>query len=318
MCNDTDDSADMHRTLHASAAAVVRCPQALGLTYQQRLSLTGFAFVLPALVFFAVFAFWPMLNAFYLSFFRYDLLSAPQWTGLANYVELANSSTFLHSLRLTGIYAIGYCVPIWVLALGLSLILNQPIRLRGFFRTVYFAPIVMPLVVLSVIWVLLYNTMGPINMSFTRPLFNKVIPWLSSQQYALPAVLVMAIWRATGYYAVIFLAGLQDIPREYYEAARLDGAGIWATFRHITWPLLKPTTAFVVIVSFISAIRHFDAIWVMTRGGPADATRILAVLIYETGWQFFRMGRAAAMSVVLFAAVLGLTIVQLRLLREEA
>jgi ABC-type sugar transport system permease subunit len=288
-----------------------------GFSYQNRLSLTGFVFVLPALLYFAVFAFWPMLNALYLSFFRYDLLSPPEWVGPANYADLASSATFLNSLWLTGIYALGYLGPVLVLSLGLGMLLNLPIRFRTFFRTVYFAPIVMPLVVLSVIWTLLYTAMGPINIGFVQPLIGKVIPWLSMERYALPAVLIMAVWRAAGYYAVIFLVGLQNIPREYYEAARLDGAGTLARFRHITWPLLKPTTAFVVVLSFISAIRHFDAIWIMTRGGPVDATRILVVLIYETGWQFFKMGKAAAMSAILFVCVLALTVVQLRLFREE-
>lgn len=285
--------------------------------YRRRQSLVGFLFVLPALVFFAVFAFWPMFNAFYLSFFDYDLLTPKRWVGLTQYQDLLSSPAFLHSLKVTAIYAFGVSAPTWALSLGLALLLNRNIRLRTFFRTVFFAPVMMPLAVLAVIWALLYHPYGPINAVFVEPVLGKAIPWLNSTQHALLAVIIMAIWRATGYYAVIFLAGLQNIPGEYYEAARLDGAGAWALFRHITWPLLKPTMFFVVVVSIVNALRSFDAIWIMTGGGPADATRVLAVRIYETGLVFLKMGTAAAMSVILFVFVMAFTLVQMRLFRSE-
>lgn len=287
------------------------------LTYRRRLALTGFLFVVPALLYFTVFAFYPMANAFYLSLHNYDLLSPPRWIGLQNYQFLLNNAAFLNSLRTTAIYAFGVSVPIWVLSMVLALLLNQNIRFRTFFRTVFFAPIIMPLVVLAVIWTLLYHPFGPINTVILAPFLNGSIPWLNSSQHALLAVVILAVWRATGYYAVIFLAGLQNIPNEYYEAARLDGAGSGALFRFITWPLLRPTTLFVVVVSIINALRHFDVIWIMTGGGPGDATRVLSVLIYETGWVFLRMGRAAAMSVILFSVALIFTVIQLRLFRTN-
>jgi multiple sugar transport system permease protein len=287
------------------------------LTYRWRLSLTGALFILPALAYFALFAFWPMINAFYLSLHEYDLLSDKRWIGLANYQSLLNSPTFLSSLKTTAFYAFGVSVPIWVLSMILALLLNQNIRFRTFFRTIFFAPIVMPLVVLAIIWTLLYHPFGPINSVLLAPFTNQTIPWLNSSQHALLAVIIMAVWRAAGYYAVIFLAGLQNIPNEYYEAARIDGAGTWNLFARITWPLLRPTTLFVVVISIINALRHFDAIWIMTQGGPGDATRVLSVLIYETGWVFFQMGKASAMSVVLFVIAMGFTIIQLRLFRSN-
>ncbi len=286
-------------------------------TYKRRQSFIGFLFILPALIYFAVFAFWPMLNAAYLSLFDYDLLTPPKWVGLAQYRDLFNSPVFITSLQVTAIYTFGISVPIWVLSLLLGMLLNQNIRFRIFFRTIFFSPVVMPLVVLAVIWTLLFHPYGPINSVLLAPFTNTVIPWLNSTQYALLAVIFLAIWRAVGYYAIIFLAGLQNISTEYYEAARLDGAGTWTLFRHITWPLLKPTTLFVVVISIINALRHFDAIWVMTGGGPGDATRVLSVLIYETGWVFLRMGKAAAMSIVLFIFVFIFTIFQLRFFRSE-
>lgn len=302
-----------HREAQVAAPRVARAWQ-----YRRRQSLVGFLFVLPALAFFALFAFWPMLNAFYLSFFRYDLLTPKQWVGLGQYRDLLSSPAFLSSLKVTAVYAFGVSAPTWALALALALLLNRNIRFRTFFRTIFFAPVMMPLAVLAVIWALLYHPYGPINATFVEPLLHRTIPWLNSTDHALLAVIIMAIWRATGYYAVIFLAGLQNIPGEYYEAARLDGAGAWALFRHITWPLLKPTMFFVVVVSIVNALRHFDAIWIMTGGGPADATRVLAVRIYETGLVFLKMGTAAAMSVILFVFVMAFTLVQMRLFRSEA
>lgn len=286
-------------------------------TYKRRQSLIGFLFIVPALAYFAIFSFWPMLNAAYLSLFDYDLLTPPKWVGLVQYQDLLSSPSFVESLKVTAIYTLGISVPIWILSLLLGMLLNQNIRFRTLFRTIFFSPVVMPLVILAVIWTLLFHPYGPVNSVLLAPFTNQVIPWLSSTQHALLAVIFLAVWRATGYYAIIFLAGLQNISTEYYEAARLDGAGTWTLFRHITWPLLKPTTLFVVVISIINALRHFDAIWVMTGGGPGDATRVLSVLIYETGWVFLKMGKAAAMSIVLFVLVFIFTIFQLRFFRSE-
>lgn len=286
-------------------------------TYRNRLAVTGFLFILPVLLYFAIFAFWPMINAFYLSLFNYDMLTPKEFIGLENYQALLESPSFLSSLKTTAIYAFGVSIPIWFFSLITAMLLNQKLRLRTFFRAVFFSPMVMPLVILAVIWSLLYHPFGPINSVILSPFTNDLPAWLKSSQHALLAVIIMAIWRATGYYAVVFLAGLQNVPNEFYEAAKLDGASAWAVFWNITWPLLLPTTSFVVVVSIINALRHFDAIWVMTGGGPGDATRVLAVLIYETGLTFLRMGKASAMSVVLFIFVMMFTVIQLRLFRSE-
>ncbi len=286
-------------------------------SYRMKLGLAGVAFVLPALIFFAIFAFWPMLNAFYLSLFNYDMLTEKVWVGLSQYTNLFESATFRNSIRTTAIYAVSVSVPIWALSLFLAIMLNQKIRFRTFFRAIFFSPVIMPLVVLAIIWAFLYHPYGAFNSVIMSPFTDRYIPWLRSPQHAMIAVTIMAVWRATGYYSIIFLAGLQNIPREYYEAASIDGANNIQEFINITWPLLKPTTLFVVIVSVINALRHFDAIWIMTGGGPGDSTRILTVLIYETGLVFLRMGRASAMSVVLFLIIMTFTIIQLRFFRGE-
>lgn len=287
------------------------------MTYRRRRSLVGFLFIAPALIFFTAFSFVPMISAGRLSLTNYDLMTQPSFIGLDNYRDLLTSTSFLNAARTTALYVLGVNVPIWTLSLGLALLLNQNLRTRSFFRGLFFSPIVLPLAVLAVVWALLYHPYGPINTVVLSPFVKQTIPWLNSTQYALLAVVVMAIWRSTGYYAILFLAGLQNIPTEYYEAAKLDGASTLNQFRFVTWPLLRPTTLFVVVISIINALRHFDAIWVMTGGGPVDATTVLAILIYQTGLVFFQMGKASAISIFLFLAVLIFTVIQLRLFRQN-
>lgn len=287
------------------------------LRYQQRQSLYGFFFILPIALYYAYFALWPMLNAVYLSFFKYDLLSRPEFIGVSQYIALIRTPTFIKSLSVTAVYVIAVNVPVWILSISVAMVLNAKIRGRTFFRTVIFSPIVMPLAVLAVIWSLLYNPVGPINEWILKPFLHAPLPWLNSERLALVAVILMAVWRAFGYYSVLFLAGLQNISTEYYEAARIDGAGPWLIFSKITWPLLRPTTLFVIIISVINTLRHFDAIWIMTKGGPVDATRVLSILIYETGWTYFSMGKASAMSVFLLIALLLFSALQFKLFKSS-
>ena len=287
------------------------------LRYDQRQSLYGFLFIAPIVVYYSFFALWPMLNAVYLSFFKYDLLSKPEFVGISQYISLIKTPTFLKSLSVTAIYVVAVNVPVWILSISVAMVLNTKIRGRTFFRTLVFSPIVMPLAVLAVIWSLLYNPIGPINEWILKSFLDSPLPWLNSERLALLAVIVMAIWRAFGYYSVLFLAGLQNISTEFYEAARIDGAGPWLIFSRITWPLLRPTTLFVIIISVTNTLRHFDAIWIMTKGGPVDATRVLSILIYETGWTYFSMGKASAMSVFLLVALLVFSAIQFKLFKSS-
>ena len=173
-------------------------------------------------------------------------------------------------------------------------------------------PVVMPAVVNAVVWTFMYHQDGVVN-TILGWFGLDPIPWLRSSRWALWAVILIGIWRATPYYMVIFLAGLQAIPQRYYEAAQIDGASSWNQFRHITLPLLKPTTLLVMVMSVIVAMKVFAVPLIMTGGGPADSTRVLPLFIYQTAFEFFKMGRAAAMSVFLFAAVMIFTIFQIRL-----
>ncbi len=277
----------------------------------------GWAFVAPALFFLGVFSVYPILHAVGLSLFRYDLLTTPQFVGLGNYLTLAHNPLFVRALARTGYYVFGSTVLVVPAALAAALALNQPLSGRDWFRAIYFAPMMMPLFSLALMWKFIYQPYSLIN-ALLKPILHSTIPWLIDVDYAMPALILLRIWRGTGYYMLLFLAGLQTIPNEYYEVAKIDGATSWQSFRSVTWPLLKPTALFVVVISMINAFQGFDTFLIMTNGGPADATTVLSLLIYRTGLQYYQMGLAAAMSIAMLAVIVVLTLAQFRALRYEA
>ncbi len=266
---------------------------------------------------FAVFAAWPVIATFGLSVTDFNFLNRLGYVGVYNYRSLAGDALFLNSLRATFVYVGGVFPPVWVLALLVAVGLNRRTPLLGALRVAYFLPVVMAMVVASVVWTVLYHPFGLINQGL-RPIWAHPPLWLTSSDWAPIALILMGIWKHLGYFMVIFLAGLQAIPHEYYAAAQVDGAGPWAQFRHITLPLLRPVMLLVVVIGLITGFQEFTPQYVMTGGGPVDATRVLALFIYQTAFVFQRMGRAAAASVILFAIIFSITIVQRRLLRERA
>jgi ABC-type sugar transport system permease subunit len=275
-------------------------------------ALFGYAILLPTLLIIVVFRFLPMLQAFFISLHEYDLIRPPKFVGLENFIDLLRDPLFLHSARISIAYVVFSCVPVWVLSLALAMLFNREIRAKSFFRSAAFMPVVMPAVVNAVVWTFMYHQDGVVN-TILEWFGIDPIPWLRSSTWALWAIILIGIWRATPYYMVIFLAGLQAIPQEYYEAAQIDGASPRQQFWHVTLPLLKPTTLLVMVMSVIVAMKVFAVPLIMTGGGPADATRVLPLFIYQTAFEFFKMGRAAAMSVFLFAAVMVFTLFQIRL-----
>lgn len=298
----------------AVTATVTPCPARrpfrLNLTAKQ--ALFGYAILMPTVAILLVFRFLPMLQAFWISLHEYDLLRPPRFVGLENFVDLLQDPLFLNSARVSLAYVVFSCVPVWVLSLALAVLFNRQIRAKNLFRSAAFMPVVMPMVVNAVVWTFMYHQDGVVN-TIVGWFGIDPVPWLRSSTWALWAIVIIGIWRATPYYMVIFLAGLQAIPHEYYEAARIDGADAWTEFRHITLPLLKPTTLLVMVMSVIVAMKVFAVPLIMTGGGPADSTRVLPLFIYQTAFEFFKMGRAAAMSVFLFAAVMLFTLFQIRL-----
>ncbi len=290
------------------------CPlwKRLRLSVSAKQALFGYAILLPTLAIIAIFRFLPMLQAFYISLHEYDLIRPPTFIGLENFRDLLQDPLFLNSARVSVAYVVLSCVPVWVLSLALAVLFNRQIRAKSLFRSAAFMPVVMPAVVNAVVWTFMYHQDGVVNTILGWFAIDP-IPWLRSSRWALWAIILIGIWRATPYYMVIFLAGLQAIPHEYYEAAQIDGASPWRQFRHISLPLLKPTTLLVMVMSVIVAMKVFAVPLIMTGGGPADSTRVLPLFIYQTAFEFFKMGRAAAMSVFLFGAVMIFTLFQIRL-----
>lgn len=206
--------------------------------------------------------------------------------------------------------------PVIPLSLGLAVLFNRSLWLRNFLRSAVFMPVVMPAVVMAVVWTFMYQQDGVVNTILSW--FDvEPVPWLRSSATSLWAVVLIGIWRATPYYMAIFLAGLQAIPADYYDAAQMDGAGTWATFWHVTLPLLRPTLLLVIVMNVIVAMKVFAVPLIMTGGRPGDSTRVLPLFIYQTAFEFFDMGRAAAMSVFLFVAVMLFAFVQVRLFTRQ-
>jgi len=280
----------------------------------RRNTLIGISFILPNFLGFALLTLVPVVAAFGLAFMEWDSYNPAQWVGLDNFQKMFGSDTFWIALRNTLYYGIGH-VPLTLLcSLGLALVLNRRLRGVRFFRTAAFFPYVTSLVAVAVVWNMLFNpTMGPVNQLLTSLGVADPPGWTSSSDWAMPAVIITSVWRDMGYYMILFLAGLQTIPVEYYEAARVDGANAWQRFWHITLPTLRPTTFLVLILLTVGSFKVFDLIVVMTDGGPGRATLVLSQLIYREGIAQGEFGYASAISLVLFVIVLLVTVLQFRL-----
>lgn len=282
------------------------------LTYRGRQQLWGFAFALPAVTLFAVFAIYPILQTFYLSFFDYNMVQAPEFVGLANYETILGGSAFRDSISFTFVYTISTYAPTLIIALLLALVLNMNVRMRGFWRMMNFIPVVISWVVVSVVWKLIFHRNGLFNVGLES--FGIIPPdWLLSTTYAPFAIIIPSIWKEIGFYMVIFLAGLQNIPGVFYEAGKIDGASSLQSFRYITLPLLRPTITLAIVVALINGLKIFIPPYVMTRGGPAGSTRVMSLIIYQTAFANGRLGRASAMAVILFLVILLFTLLQNRL-----
>jgi ABC-type sugar transport system permease subunit len=280
-------------------------------------AVTAWSFVTPSLLLLLLFSAGPLLFAFYLSFHEWNLLEpAKPFVGLGHYVELASDGLFWTAAKNTVVYSL-YVPATMVLALGVALLLNREIKGAAVLRAIFFLPYITSFVAISIVWQWMYDPdFGLLNWMLGLVGLGPY-PWLGSPSTALLALIIMAVWIHIGFQMIIFLAGLQAIPNEYYEAAVIDGAGPWRRFWRITWPLLKPTTFFVLVTSIIGSFQVFTFVYVMTEGGPLHATDVIVYHIYQNAWQFLRMGYAAAMSWVLFAVIFAITLLQFRLLGRK-
>lgn len=272
--------------------------------------------MLPVMAFLAIFAFYPMISAFYYSLTDYNLLSPPVFVGLKGYERMINDPRFLIALKNTFVYAFGSTIPIWIISLGLALIFVRDFRGRNLVRVLYFAPVIISGVVVSMVWRVIYHPYGPLN-AVLGSLFAIAPTWLTSRSLAPLAIIGINIWQSVGFYMIIFIAGLQEIPQEFYDAAKVDGASSHQSFWNITLPLLKPTSLFVLVITLINCFQAFTYQYVMTKGGPSDATNVIGLYVYQSAFQYLRMGYAATISVTLFVIIMGLTLIQLRLVRSE-
>ena len=282
---------------------------------EARERLTASLFLAPDVIGLLVFVVLPILAALGISFTNWNALGSPRWVGGANYQRLISDPQFWSSLRVTAEYTVIYVPLVFAVSLGLALLANQRLPGIGLFRTIFFVPVVLSLVVTGLMWRFIFDEqVGLLNYALS---LVGVPPraWLGDVSLALPAIIVVSVWINMGYYMTIFLAGLQDIPREYYEAAHIDGASPWHIFRRITLPLLRPTNLFVLVVTLIGSFQVFDQIWVMTKGGPADATQVTVIYIYKQAFQYLSLGYASAIAFALFLVIFVVSLTQFWLLR---
>jgi multiple sugar transport system permease protein len=286
-------------------------------------SLWFWLFAGPALVGFVAFSLWPMAYSLWLSFCRYEVVAPPEFIGLGNYVYLfMHDPSFWPSVKVTLVFTV-IQVPLAIgAALALALLLNQPLRGRGFWRAVYFLPSILPQAVFAVVFGYIFQADGGLLNRLLAVAGIHGAAWTTSPTWALPVLIQVSLW-GFGYPMVIFLGGLQNVSAELYEAAHLDGAGAWARFRHITLPVISPVIFFNLVMGVIGALKVFDLAYAFsvaqaqpTPGGPARATLFYGLNLYQQAFGYFHMGLASAMAWLLFAFILGLTVINFRLGRR--
>jgi multiple sugar transport system permease protein len=286
-------------------------------------SFMAWIFSAPAIILLIVFLVVPFVMAIGLAFTDQRLIPNPnlptQFIGLRNFVRMFGDEAFVRGL-LNNFYFVIVVMPVQTaLALFLAILINQKLRGMNFYRTIYFAPVVTSMVVVAIVWTFLYNQSGLINSFLAAISFGALGPfdWLRNTKLVFPAIMVLSIWQGAGFQMVIYLAGLQEIPTDLYEAADVDGANKIQQFLYVTLPQLRNTTIFVVLATTILAFKLFDQVKVMTNGGPQNASMTTMVYVIEQGWGQLKVGYASAVSVVFFLIVLIVSLLQRRYLREE-
>lgn len=290
------------------------------LNLKQREALTGWLFVSPALIGFGIFTIGAILYSLYLSFTDYDMFGTPEWVGLENYIKaFTNDEYFYQYFGNTFYFAIVLVPVVLVISLFLAILINKKVgRLTKAYRVALFLPSITSTVAVSMVWLWIFNPdMGILNNFLTAIGFHNPPMWLSDPEWSKPALIIMRVWQMSGYYMLLFLAGLQTIPETLYEAAEVDGASSWQRFTRITVPMLSNTTFVVVILLIIESFNMFESIFVMTEGGPLGSTSTIMYYIYEQGFMSYNMGYASALAWIFFALILVFTLIQFRFRREQ-
>ena len=292
----------------------------LGQSFKNKtlIQITPYLFLLPALTVLGIAVFYPAFQAFSLSFTQYDLdlTQAPQWVGLKNFQKLFNDKVFWQTLRNTFLYLIGVVPILVIVPLGLAILVNQKLRGIRWFRIAYYTPVIISMVVAGIAWKALYTSDGILNQLLKIGGLTDGIPWLTSPDLALWSVMVVTIWKGLGYYMVIYLAGLQGIPVDLYEAAAIDGSDGWQKHWDITIPLMRPYLSLVAVISSISAMKVFEEVYIMTQGGPLNHSKTVVYYVYEKAFQDLEINYASAIGLVLFLFILILSIINLKISRN--
>lgn len=281
-----------------------------------REALWGYLMISPAVIGLGIFFYITTTASLVISFMDWDLFSPPEWVGFQNYLNLFQDKLFFQSLWNTFRYTL-MVVPLGqVVSLVLAILLNNRIHFQKLYRLIFFLPVLTMPVAIAIVWKWVYNPAFGLLAYVFKEFGLEPIKWLTDVRFAMLALVIVDVWMNSGYNMVIFLAGLQNVPRHLYEAAQIDGATGWDQLRYITLPMLTPTIFFTLITSMITAFQAFDLIFVMTKGGPVNTTRTLVYSIYREGFHSFRMGYASAISWVLLIIILLITLVQMRMQRK--
>ena len=268
-------------------------------------------FLAPSLIGLLMFTILPILVSLGLTFTKWDLITPPQFIGFSNFTNLASDTKFWRALGHTLMFIVGYIPLVMVTSLSAALLLDKKLIGRRFLRTAFFTPVVSAWVAVALLWMWIFNPkFGLLN--YLLALVGITGPaWLYDPSWAMPAIILTSVWKDTGFFMIMFLAGLQNIPEIYYEAAKIDGAGSITRFFRITLPLLTPTAFFAMIIALINSFQVFDQVWIMTKGGPAGSTSVVVEQIVRNAFDYSRMGYASTISWVLFALVFIATLVQM-------
>ncbi len=286
---------------------------------KQEQTFWAFVFLIVPLVLLSIFVFFPIVFAFIVSFYDWNLLLPDKpFVGLANYVEVLKDPVFMKAVKNTVVYTIGVVPTQTLLALFLAFMMNQKFRGRTFFRVAFYLPAITSSVVTSIIFVWIYSKPGLLNYLLSEIGINSNIDWLTNPNTVLFSIMALNIWTTSGYFMISFLAGLQNIPVSLYEAAEIDGATTWTQFWKITFPMVRPVTYFVVVMSLIGCFQVFDQVFVMSSGGPDNASTTMSYYAYKNSFKYFRFGFGAAAAVILAIIIFATTWLQKRYFPSES
>lgn len=298
-------------TVDGAGSPVPRTGRRPGARLRRRNAVIGWTFILPNFLGFATLTLVPVVWLFYMAFTDWDVFGKADLVGLDNFRRMLDDASFHKALTNTVYFAAIHIPLTMAVSLGLALLLNRRLRGVAFFRTAAFFPYITSIVAIAMVWNMLFSPQyGPINQILGFLGVDDPPGWVTSPGWAMPAIVLVQTWRNMGYYMIIYLAGLQTVPPELYEAAKIDGAGAWQRFRSVTLPALRPTTFFVVVMLTIGSFKVFDIILLMTQGGPGQSTLVLSQYIWQKGIVEFQYGYASAVSIALFLICIAVTIVQ--------